>query len=56
MHSQRNRFKGFLKMNTLTKILLSSTVGALIGASVVWLLNSPNDSETTAAGGDRKPL
>ena len=43
-------------MNTLTKILLSSTVGALIGASVVWLLNSPNDSETTAAGGDRKPL
>ncbi|MDX1537258.1 efflux RND transporter periplasmic adaptor subunit [Arsukibacterium sp.] len=43
-------------MNTLTKILLSATVGALIGASVVWLLNSPNDSETTAAGGDRKPL
>ncbi|MAC13560.1 MAG: efflux transporter periplasmic adaptor subunit [Alcanivorax sp.] len=43
-------------MNTFTKTLLGTAVGALLGASGVWLLGNPDEGDMTATGGERKPL
>ncbi len=43
-------------MNTFTKTLLGTAVGALLGASGVWLLGNPDVGDMTATGGERKPL
>ena len=43
-------------MNTFTKTLLGKAVGALLGASGVWLLGNPDEGDMTATGGERKPL
>ena len=43
-------------MNTLTKVLLGSTVGALLGVSGFWLLSDVNENGTTATEGERQPL
>ncbi len=43
-------------MNTFSKTLLGTAVGALLGASGVWLLGNPDEGDMTATGGERKPL
>lgn len=43
-------------MNTLSKTILGVAIGALLGASAVWLLSSSNEQGATANGGERKPL
>ena len=43
-------------MNTLTKVLLGTTVGALLGVSGFWLLSDVNENGTTATEGERQPL